>query len=100
MAITQSPQLLRTPATLRMLYALLDMIKDALNKLRSGRWIIQRHLVRNGIQIGQSRLRPDYFSHRARRLRACPLVAVRPSATALSPRAMPSSIAIRCCIRS
>lgn len=57
---------------------------------------VECNVIGNGIQIGERRLRPDYFSHRAMRDPASAYVTTLPSATAISPRAMPSSTAMRC----
>ena len=77
---------------------LLHVSQDAPDKLGRGLWILQGNEVGDGIQVSERRLGPDYFSHRARRFLACAWVATRPSAIACSPRAMPSSTPMRCCI--
>ena len=98
LTVTGAPQLLRPATTLWMVSQLLYMTKDAPNELGSSNRIFQCDVVGNGIQITQCRFRPDYFSHLERRFLAWAWVATRPSATACSPRAMPSRIAMRCCM--
>lgn len=62
--------------------------------------VIDCDVVGNRVQISQCRHRPDYFSHRAMRCCACSWRSVRPCATAISPRAIPSRSAMRCCMHS
>lgn len=54
-------------AALWMLGQLLHMREDALHEFRCGGWVLQRDVVGDGFEVGQCRLRPDYFSHRASR---------------------------------
>ena len=49
---------------------LLNVADDPFDKLSSGDWIFQRDVVGNCIKISQRGLRPDYFSHLARRFLA------------------------------
>ena len=74
--------------------------EDTLHQLPGSGGIVERDIVRDRIQIGQGRFCPDYFSHRAMRCLALAWVSVRPSSTAFSPRAMPSSKRMRCCCAS
>lgn len=98
LAIAGLAEFLRPTAAVRVVGQLPDMVEDAFDQLGGRNRIFQGDVIGNGIQIRQRRLRPDYFSHLARRFLAWACVAVRPSATASSPRAMPSRMAMRCCI--
>jgi len=82
-----------------MIGELFHMLKNPLHHPLRRLRIIQRNVVSNGIQIVKRRLGPDYFSHRAMRCVAWVWDRVRPSSTAFSPRAMPSSrLMRRCCV--
>ena len=98
--IPGSPELNRPASKLRVSLELLDMSEYALHKRGRGCGIVQRNVVRYCIQIRERRLRPDYFSHRAMRVRASACDTTLPSATAISPRAMPSRSAMRFCCSS
>lgn len=74
-----------------MCFELIHVLEYAPDKLLRGVEIFQGDVVRNSIEIGQCGIRPNYFSHRAILALACSLETVRPSSTARSPRAMPSS---------
>src|SRR5882672_9165167 len=79
---------------------LAHMAKDPLHQKRRGPRILQGNIVRYGVQIAQRWFSPDYFNHRDMRCLACACVSIRPSSTALSPRAIPSSSPIRRCSNS
>lgn len=70
LAIAGAPKFWRATAALRMICQLLNMGKDAFDKLGCSDRVLQRDEVGNGIQVAESRLRPDYFSHLARRFLA------------------------------
>ncbi len=67
LTVTGLPELLWPTATLRVINQLLSMAEDAFYKLRRSDRALQSDVVSNSIQIAQGWLRPDYFSHRARR---------------------------------
>src|SRR5690606_2541056 len=98
LTIARALELRRTASALRVVNQLLDMAKNTADQLRRGNWVLQCDVISDSLQIAKRRLRPDYFSHLARRFLACACVATRPSAIACSPRAIPSSTAIRCCM--
>lgn len=98
LTITRAPEFLGATSAVRVFYKLLDVAEDTFDKLCRRDRILKGNVVSNGIKIGQCRLGPNYFSHLARRFLACAWVAVRPSAIACSPRAIPSRMAMRCCI--
>jgi len=79
---------------------LLDVSEHALHQSGRGLRIHDRDVVGNCVKIAQRRFRRDYFSHRSMRARDPAWLTILPSARAISPRAIPSSTAIRCCIRS
>lgn len=83
---------------LRMVCQLLDMRKDPQDKRSRCSRIFQCNVVSDCIKIRKRWICPDYFNHLASRVLACAWVEMRPSAMACSPRAMPSRIAMRCCI--
>ena len=91
------PQLTRPASTFRMCVELTHMSKDTLDQCAGSERIFQGYVVCNCLKISDCRLSPDYFSHLPKRFPACAWVSVRFSATATSPRAMPSRIAIRFC---
>lgn len=95
--ISRPLQLRRPATTFGVGLELLHVPKDPLNQLGSGRGIFDRNVIGNGIQIAERRLSPDYFSHRSIRVLASAWLVILPSATAISPRAIPSSTAIRRC---
>lgn len=70
LTITGTPELLWPAATLGVVSQLLDVAKDAFDKLRRSGRALQSNVISNSIQIAQGRLRPDYFSHLARRFSA------------------------------
>ena len=76
---------------------LLHAIQRALHESGGNGGVLYGYVVGDRVQIGERGLRPDYFSHFFRRVRACACVTVLPSAIALSPRAMPSRMATRAC---
>jgi len=98
--IPGAPEFDRTAAAFRMGLELIDMSEYALHKRGRGCGIVQGDVVRDCIQIRERWLRPDYFSHRAMRVRASACDTTLPSATAISPRAMPSRSAMRFCCSS
>lgn len=92
---------LRGPGTaLRMLGKHGDVTKDGANQPARCLRVVERDMVGNGVEIVERGLGPAYFSHRAMRFAAWAWVNTRPSSTAFSPRAMPSSSAKRRCCRS
>lgn len=70
LAITRASELLRATSALRMVGEVLDMAEDAFDKLCGSCWAFQCDVVGNCIKISQCWLRPDYFSHLARRFLA------------------------------
>ena len=98
LTITGTSEFLGTTAAVGVVNELLNVAEDTLDKLCRRDRILQRNVVRNCIKVRQRGLGPNYFSHLARRFLACAWVAVRLSAIACSPRAMPSRIAMRCCM--
>lgn len=70
LAIPRSPELLRPTTTLRVIDQLPDVTKDALDERGCSDGAFECDVVRDGIQITQGWLRPNYFSHRARRFLA------------------------------
>src|SRR5690606_33236441 len=100
LAITRSPELSRPTATLGKFSQPFGVIEDALDEIRRCNRVFQGDVVGDRVEIAERGLRPDYFSHRARRFLAWACVATRPSATACSPRAMPSRTVMRCCMSS
>lgn len=74
---------------------LLDVPEDAADEFGRGFRVLDRNVIGNGFEIGDRGLGPDYLSHRDRRFFACACDMLRPCASASSPRAMPSSMAIR-----
>src|SRR5690606_1050285 len=98
LTIARALELWRTASALRVVTQLLDMVKNTADQRRRGTWVLQCDGISDGFQIAKRRLRPNYFSHLARRFLARACVATRPSAIACSPRAIPSSTAIRCCM--
>ena len=74
-----------------------NMRKDTLDQGTGSGIALYRNVVSDGIKIRQGRLGPNYFSHRAKRTSASAWLTVRPSETAISPRAIPSRTTIRCC---
>lgn len=80
-----------------MLSELPNVPDDALDEVTCRDGIVQGDVVGYRLEVAQSGLCPDYFSHRDRRRLAWACVTVRPSSSAFSPRAMPSSNFIRCC---
>ena len=93
-------QLRDTWAAFRVRFQLLDMPEDPLHQCRRCKGILDGNIVGDGVQVVERRFSLDYLSHRAIRALAWALVRTRPSATAISPRAMPSSKAMRCCMDS
>ncbi len=71
LTVTGPAEFLRLTATLRMLGKLIDVAEYAFDKLCRRGWTFQCNVVGDGIKIAQCRLRPNYFSHRARRFLAC-----------------------------
>ncbi len=70
LTVTGPAKFFRLAATLRMHSKLIDVAEYAFDKLcRCGR-AFQCNIVGDGIKIAQCRLRPNYFSHRARRFLA------------------------------
>lgn len=98
--VSRPPQLGNAAAALRMPRQLFDVPDHATNQLRRRDAILERDVVRDRFEIRERWLGPDYFSHFARRTLAPAWVMPRPSASAISPRAIPSSTLILCCIAS
>ena len=71
------------------------MRKYVFDKPGCGRWVIQGDVIRNGVEVAQCRLGPDYLSHRAILRLACLSVRTRPSWIARSPRPIISRTANR-----
>src|SRR5690606_13500179 len=88
-------QFARPRPTFRMLAQLIDVTKNPRGKLLGCFRIIQCDVVEDCIQIVQGRFCPDQLSHRRILFFACDWVRTRPSSTARSPRAIPSSRATR-----
>lgn len=70
LTVARPPEFWWPTATLRVVGQLLDVAEYAFDKLCCRDRAFQRDVVGNGIQVAQCRLRPDYFSHRARRFPA------------------------------
>lgn len=79
----------------RVLFKSIHVVENTLNKLARSGGIFYRDVIRNGIEIGKSRLSPNYFSHRDNLALASFCVSVLPSSSASSPRAIPSNKFIR-----
>lgn len=62
-----SPKFRRSAATGRVLRKLADMRVYTLHQRDGGVRIFKRDVIRDGFQIGQRGIGPDYFSHRASR---------------------------------
>ena len=96
--VTAAPAKLLWPASaLRMVGKLADMLDDALHEQTGRCRILQGGELGDRFQVRERRLGPDYLSHLARRFSACSWLSTRPSAIAISPRAMPSRMAMRSC---
>ena len=98
--VSRPPQFGNAAAALRMPRQLLDVRDHAPEQLRRSDAILERDVVRDRFEVRNRRLGPDYFSHFARRTLASAWLTPRPSASAISPRAIPSSTLIRRCIDS
>src|SRR5690606_18734944 len=98
LTIARALELRRTASALRVVNQLLDMAKNTAGKLRRDNWVLQCDVISDIFQTANRAIRPDYFSHLARRFLACACVSTRPSAIAFSPRAIPSGTAIRFCM--
>lgn len=99
--VSRPPQFGNAAAALRMPRQLLDVRDHAPEQLRRSDAILERDVVRDRFEVRERRrLRPDYFSNFARRTLASAWLTPRPSASAISPRAIPSSTLIRRCIDS
>lgn len=70
LSITGAPEFLRTAAAVRVVGKLLNVAEDAFDKLCRCDRIFQRDVVSNCVKVCQRWLRPDYFSHLARRFLA------------------------------
>ena len=89
----------RTAAS-RKLFELADVAIDPSNQ-RAGRgWVLHGDVVGDRQQVSDCRFGPNYPSHRDSRALTSECSTVRPSAIAISPRAMPSSIPSRFCCKS
>ena len=49
-------------------FQLFDMFEDSLDQTARGLGVVESDIIRDGVQIGQCWLGPDYLSHRAMRL--------------------------------
>lgn len=92
-------QLVWSASAFRMQGELIDMREDPPYDCYSRLAILNGDVVRNRVEICECGFRPDYFSHLASRSFASSCETRRSSATAISPRAIPSRIAIRSCCR-
>src|SRR5690606_39224167 len=72
----------RPASALRVVTPLLGMVNNTADQRRRGTWVLKCDVISDGFQIAKRPLRPNYFSHLARRFLACPCVATRPSAIA------------------
>ena len=89
----------RPASALGMIDELLDARQHPAHQ-RGGRCgVFDRDVIGDGVQVGQGRFGPDYLSHRSSRRSASSPETTRPSATAISPRAIPSRMVIRSCWR-
>jgi hypothetical protein len=95
LTVAKPTELWRLRATLGVLGKLLDMGKYPLNQFARGRWILEGYVIGNAVEGSNCGVRPNYFSHRAMRSLALACETTRPSSIARSPRAIPSSSAIR-----
>ena len=73
------------------------MLDNALNQRFCGDRVLYGDVIGDRFKVSDGRFGPDYLSHLERRFSACAWVIVRPSAIAISPRAMPSKTVIRSC---
>ena len=101
LAITGAAELRQPAAAIGLPAELFDVAHDAADKRDRGNRALDRDVVVNRFEVGPCGLGPDYLSHFFAKYAftwAC--VNVRPSASARSPRAMPSRIAMRDCCSS
>ena len=96
LAIARTAELRRRAATFRVRLELLDVREYPSDQFGGSGRVFQRDEVGDGVQIVKRWLGPDYLSHRAMRVLASACGMVLPSATAISPRAIPSSTDMRC----
>jgi len=89
------PKFSWSTTTLWMIDQLSNALHDALDQIPRSSRVLQCDVVAYGLQVCNGRFCPDYLSHLAKRFSACAWVKVRPSATAISPRAMPSRTVMR-----
>src|ERR1022692_1656446 len=100
LAIAPAAQFIRLRSAVRMRDQLFDVLEYALNQFPCRGRVVQCNVIGDGVEVVESGLGPDYFSHRAMRFLALAWVSTRPSSTAFSPRAMPSSSVRSFCWRS
>ena len=70
LTIARFAELLRATAAFRVIGKLFYMVKNALDELCGCGWVLKRDIVRNCVKVRLCRIRPDYFSHLARRFLA------------------------------
>jgi len=78
-----------------MIGKLIDVGKYARDEIAGRRCTVECYVVSNAVKIGEGRFGPNYFNHRAMRCLASAWETTRPSSIARSPRAIPSSSAMR-----
>lgn len=100
LAVAPAAEFTRFGAAIGVIAELFDVPEDSLDELAGGRVIIERDVVGDGVEVVEGGLSPDYLSHRAMRFFALACVRTRPSSTARSPRARPSSRPSLRCSRS
>lgn len=100
LSVARTFDLAGSSAALRVALELFDMPEYALHELCRGGGVFDRDVVGDGVEVCQRRLSPDQPSHRPRRVLASSCDTTRPSANAISPRAMPSSTRMRSVRRS
>lgn len=92
-----SAEFSRATATFWMICELPDVLENPLDQGARCVWALDGDVVSDCLKVGDRRFRPNYLSHLERRFSAWAWVSVRPSETAISPRAMPSRMVIRSC---
>lgn len=95
LTVTEAAQLCRLRATLWIIGKLFDVGKYARSEIAGRRRIMECYVVSNAVEIGEGGFGLNYFSHRAMRFLASAWETTRPSSMARSPRAIPSSSAMR-----
>jgi len=101
LAIPRTPELGQPAAAIGVPGELFDVANDPHNERDCGSRALDRDVVVNRLEIGPCGIGPDYLRNFFSKYAVtCAWVNVRLSASARSPRAMPSRIAIRDCCSS